>query len=169
MKYLQKYETYIEMYIDDDDQLTLMMKYINENDSVKIKRLLDNGFDPNTKQGREPIVMNLINKIENININILKLFIDSGLDKEKITIFLFNELNWINSSTDKLNILESSRICIKSGANLFYEYGIYDDIFNMIEKKKKTANKFYTEKFVWNDLMKLEESSNSLINIIVIK
>jgi len=156
MKYLKQYESYIEMFLDDDDQLILMTEYINEEDSQKVKKLLDSGFDPNTISGIHPIINHLQNKDKNkSNTNILKLFIDHGLNKEIITKFLYNELNWTRYSVDKSNLLEIIRICIKSGADLFYEYGMYDGLFDMIEKKKETAHALFTEKFV-----------NELINII---
>ena len=145
MKYLKQYETYIEIFLDDDDQLFLMLEYINNNDSDKIKKLFIKEFDPNTKQGREPIVMNLINKTENININILNLFIEFGLTVDIITSFLYNSINWYNKKTDKLNLLESSRICIKSGANLFYEYGRNENIFDVIDDNDILSDKFRKE------------------------
>lgn len=148
MKHLKLYETYMEMYLDDDDQLILMTEYINEEDSVKIKKILDNGFDPNTKWRANPIIFKLQDDDKNkSNAKILKLFIDAGLDKYTITKFLYDELSWIKLNTDKLNILEIVRICVKAGADLYYDYGTYNGLFKMIEQKNLTNNAF-NEKFV---------------------
>jgi len=171
MKYLKQYEAYIEMYLDDDDQLTLMKEYLDNEDLSKINKILNSGFDPNTKYGIHPVIYDLQDKNKDkSNSNILKSFIEHGLDNKIITIFLYNELNWTRYAVDKLNLLEISKICIKSGADLFYDYGLYSDFFDMIEKKKTTFKSLFTEKFV-NDLMSIikEEASEQYDKYIIQK
>lgn len=149
MKYLKLYESYINIKLDEDDQITLMLKYLKVLNCEKIKYLLDNCFDPDTTINGTSIIYTMSNNdnYDDVDNEILELFINAGLNKNDIYNFLCRYLlnrNY-NSRMNIPNILETIRLCVKSGINILDRVVTYDNLFDLIESKRK-YNIFFDKK-----------------------
>lgn len=180
MKYIKTFEKYIDVELDENDQVYLMTEYIREyavskNDEYKkslydkMKNLFENGLDPNSTYPNSSVPFIYIFERENVyNLDIMKLFVKHGLSGKIAKTIIDSDISYSFGSrklpkimtlldTD-VNLLDK----IKSGSNTFDKLNFFEAMDKLKERDdmKDSVEKLLKEV----KLKKPEQYKKYLIN-----
>ena len=168
---MKKYENYINeskepayyKFITDSFGVvknSLIREYITDNNITKLKLLLDNGLDPNNKNGE--INYMIFYAIAEIKYDIVKLLLDYGADPNvKSEYYLLsplmkiaNQLTWFDRHTNKniIELLKITKLLIDADCDLREDFFIKIDTIDN-NKIKNMIYDFYNKNYPNNELI----------------